>query len=62
MKNYSQKTNKQMTRYRTSSTFRGNIKFNQTVITRNSSNGIGKRFDKRFTSNVTPNDTKKTII
>lgn len=29
MKNYSRKTNKRMTRYRTPSTFRANIKFNK---------------------------------
>jgi len=32
MKNYAHKTNKQMTRYRTPSTFRGNVKFGQNPV------------------------------
>jgi hypothetical protein len=58
MKNYAHKTNKQMTRYRTPSTFRGNIKFGQTP-SRKSSIGIDNRFVKRFTNNVTGNDADK---
>ena len=56
MKNYAHKTNKQMTRYRTSSTFRGNIKFWQ-ISTRKSTIGIDNRFVNRFTKNVTENET-----
>jgi len=46
MKNYSHKTNKQMTRFRTSSTFRGNIKFGQTDIKRQASKGYDARIGK----------------